>query len=66
MKSSVFWDITPCSPLELKRRFLLSLLAIRFHAGFLLGLFFDLEDGDNMLHRNVGWLSTDFFYNGFF
>jgi hypothetical protein len=33
-------------------------LATRFHAGFLLGLFFDLENGSNMFFRNVGLLST--------
>jgi hypothetical protein len=27
---------------------------IWFHAGFLLGLFFDLEDGGDILPRNVG------------
>jgi hypothetical protein len=32
VKSSIFWDITPCS----------------LHAGFLLGLFFDHEDGGDM------------------
>jgi hypothetical protein len=30
------------------------------HAGFLLALIFDLEDGDNMFPRNVGWLSRDY------
>jgi hypothetical protein len=24
------------------------------HAGFLLGLFFDLEDGGDMFHQNIG------------
>jgi hypothetical protein len=31
-----------------------------FKGGFLLGLFFDLEDGYNMFLRNVGSLSTDY------
>jgi hypothetical protein len=44
MKSTIFWNITSCSPL----------LATCFHAGFLLGLFFDPEDGGDMFLRNVG------------
>jgi hypothetical protein len=36
-----------------------ALLAACFLAGFLLGLFFDPEDGSDMFLRNVGWLSTD-------
>jgi hypothetical protein len=44
MKSSIFWDITPCR----------ALLVTCFHAGFLLGLFFGLEDGGDMFLRNVG------------
>jgi hypothetical protein len=28
--------------------------------GFLLGLFFVSEDGDDMLLRNIGWLSADY------
>jgi hypothetical protein len=39
MKISIFWDIK---------------LATCFHAGFLLGLFFDPEDGGDMFLRNVG------------
>jgi hypothetical protein len=31
-----------------------------FHAGFLLGLLFDREDGCDIFLRNVGWLSTDY------
>lgn len=30
------------------------------HAGFLLGLFFDTENGDEIFLRNVGWLLTDY------
>jgi hypothetical protein len=33
---------------------LLSLLAICFHTGFLLGLFFDPENGGDIFLRNVG------------
>jgi hypothetical protein len=35
-------------------------LATCFHAGFLLGLFSDPEDGGDMFLRNVGCLSTDY------
>jgi hypothetical protein len=31
-----------------------------FHAGFLLGLFFNPEDGGNIFLQNVGGLSTDY------
>jgi hypothetical protein len=58
MKSTIFRDITPCSPFKVNRRFggtyRLHLLATCFHAGFLLILFFDPEDGGDMLLRNVG------------
>jgi hypothetical protein len=36
------------------------MLATCFHAGFLLGLFFDPEDGGDIFLRNAGSLSTDY------
>jgi hypothetical protein len=45
MKSSIFWDGRMCSPL--KACYLLL-------SGFLLGLFFDLEDVGVIFFRNVG------------
>jgi hypothetical protein len=33
---------------------------IFFHAGFLLGLFYNPEDEADMFLRNVGWLPTDY------
>jgi hypothetical protein len=48
MKSSIFWDIMPCSPLIDNRHLGGALLATCFHAGFLLGLFFDPEGGGDM------------------
>jgi hypothetical protein len=36
------------------------LLAACFHAGFLLGLFIEPEDGSDMFLRIMGQLSTDF------
>jgi hypothetical protein len=50
MKSTIFWDITTCSPLSVNRRFggtyrfYLQGKHTRFHAGFLLNLFFRPED----------------------
>jgi hypothetical protein len=69
MKSttSIFWYITLCSPLKVNRRFggthrlhLQALLVTCFHAGFLLRLFVDLEDGSEMFLRNFGRLSTSY------
>jgi hypothetical protein len=37
-----------------------ALLATCFHVAFLLGLFFNLEDGGNMFLQNVGLLSTNY------
>jgi hypothetical protein len=41
MKNTIFWDITPCSPLKV-------------NAVISLGLFFYPEDGGDMFLRNVG------------
>jgi hypothetical protein len=41
MKNIIFWDIMPCSLLKVN-------LATCFHAGILLGLSFDPEDGGDM------------------
>jgi hypothetical protein len=43
MKSSIFWDITPCSLSKVNRS-----ACYLLHVGFLFGLFFDPEDGGNM------------------
>jgi hypothetical protein len=40
MKSSILWIVTLCSLLKFNEGF-----AYLLHAGFLLGLLFDLEDG---------------------
>jgi hypothetical protein len=67
MKSTIFWDIKLCSLLKVNRRFggtyrlhlqgrriSSVVLSTSFDAGFLLGLFFDPEDGGDMFLRNVG------------
>jgi hypothetical protein len=56
MKSTIFWDITLCSPLRVNP----CLVATCFHAGFLLGLFFDPDSGGDMFLWNISWLSTDY------
>jgi hypothetical protein len=57
-KISIFWDVIPCSWLKVNRYFgehVASIFRVKtnkacylLHAGFLLALFFDLEDGGNM------------------
>jgi hypothetical protein len=57
MKSSVFWDMTPCSSLNVNRRFgeeTCRYASYLLHAGFMFGLFIEPEDGGNMFHKNVG------------
>jgi hypothetical protein len=51
MKSTIFWNITPCSPLKVNRR---ALLSTCFYSGLLIGLFFDPENEDNIFLRNLG------------
>jgi hypothetical protein len=72
MKSTVFWDITPCSPFKVNWRFggtchfRLQDLGINrtchlLHAVFfLLCSFFDLELGGDIFFRNVGWPSAHY------
>jgi hypothetical protein len=59
MESYILWDITPRSPLKVNRRFG-ALFDTWFHIGFLLGLFFDPEDGGDMFLRNVGLLQMEY------
>jgi hypothetical protein len=65
IKSTIFWDISPCSSLKVKRHFGRT---YRFHFQgesrrqaelFLSVLFFKPEDGEDMFVRNVGGFSTD-------
>jgi hypothetical protein len=47
--------LSPPTPILTKNGYVgLAMLLIYFHAGFLLGLFFDPEDGSDMFLRNVG------------
>jgi hypothetical protein len=59
MKSTIFWDIMPCSVLKINQRFG-GTYRLHIHAGFLLDLFFDPEDGCDMFFRNASLLSTDY------
>jgi hypothetical protein len=55
IKSSIFWDITPCSPLKLNQRFG-GTCCLHLHGRRIsqeTSLFFDPNDGDDMFIRNV-------------
>jgi hypothetical protein len=68
MKSSIFLDITQCSPVKVNRHFggtyhlclqgqgisKACSACCLLHAGFLLGLLFDTEEGSDMFLRNLG------------
>jgi hypothetical protein len=74
MKSSVFWDITPCSPLKVNGQFGgtchlhlqgLGICQVRNWRGSRwqaeqLGIFINPEDGGDIFLRNVCLLSTDY------
>jgi hypothetical protein len=61
MKSSISWDIMPCSLLKVSRCFGgTCLLATLHHSGFLLALSLDPEDGGYMFLQNVSLLSRDY------
>jgi hypothetical protein len=61
MKSSINWDITPCTLLKVSRRFGgTCLLATFHHSGFVLALFLDPEDGGYMFLQNISLLSVDY------
>jgi hypothetical protein len=53
LKNTVFWDITPCSPLEANRRVEGHIASVRlstcFHVCILLGLFDPEDVGDKFL-----------------
>jgi hypothetical protein len=64
-KSTIFWDIEPCSPLSVSRRFggtyrlqVCSPPAITPVSCS--AYFFDPENGGYMFLRNVGWHSRDY------
>jgi hypothetical protein len=66
MKSTIFWDIAPCSPLKVSRHSggTVILIAKLFHAGFLRGFFCDPEDGENMFFRNVVDFQRTTYFSG--
>jgi hypothetical protein len=57
LRRVVRWKYTDISEEHIASK--LTLLATCLHPGFLLDLFFDLENRGDMFLRNIGWLSTD-------
>jgi hypothetical protein len=55
LKSSVFWDLTPWSPLQVKGRFGGTATSASYvlHAALLHGLFVDPEEGGDIFLRNA-------------
>jgi hypothetical protein len=58
MKFVVLWNIKPCSPVKINRRFVTThrldlLLVTCFKLAFLFGLFLNPKDGGDMFLRNV-------------
>jgi hypothetical protein len=67
MKSIIFWDMTPCNPLSVNRRFGRtsppssgSCLPPACLLVSCWTYFFDSEDGGDMFLRNIDWHSTDY------
>jgi hypothetical protein len=75
MKSCIFWDMTPCSPLKIdvseehiayifraeeQTEQETSSACYLCQVGFLLGLLFDPDDDGEIFLRNVGRLTTDY------
>jgi hypothetical protein len=64
MRDFVSWNITPSTPLKVKRRFggaeTIGVPTISFHSCFLLALVFDPKNWDDIILRNFGWHSKDY------
>jgi hypothetical protein len=68
MKGTIFWDITPCSPLKVNRHFMsyqssglkVSQARNQHDTLFFFLSFFDPEYGGDMFLRNVCSLSTGY------